>query len=137
MYNAADFFGGFRIEAPAIITAGMADGKGHGVRKRVHRHRWLGALLLASAIPSTAASPSVAERYGNTCAVCHANGASGAPKAGDADAWQRRIAKGMDVMVASARHGLRAMPPKGMCFDCSDDDFRALIEYMTTPQAGH
>jgi cytochrome c5 len=23
------------------------------------------------------------------------------------------------------------MPPKGMCNDCSDDEYRALIEYMS------
>jgi cytochrome c5 len=40
------------------------------------------------------------------------------------------VAKGMDVMVTSVENGLNAMPPKGMCFDCSADDFKALIEYM-------
>ena len=43
------------------------------------------------------------------------------------------MAKGMEVLVASVNNGLNAMPPKGMCFDCTDDDYTALIEYMAAP----
>jgi cytochrome c5 len=43
------------------------------------------------------------------------------------------MAKGMDVLVQSVNNGLNAMPPKGMCFDCTDDDYKALIEYMAKP----
>ncbi len=43
------------------------------------------------------------------------------------------MAKGMDALVLSVNTGLNAMPPKGMCFDCTDDDYKALIEYMATP----
>ena len=44
-----------------------------------------------------------------------------------------RMAKGMEVLVASVNNGLNAMPPKGMCFDCTDADYTALIEYMAAP----
>jgi cytochrome c5 len=43
------------------------------------------------------------------------------------------MVKGMDALVASVNTGLNAMPPKGMCFDCTDDDYKALIEYMAAP----
>jgi cytochrome c5 len=43
------------------------------------------------------------------------------------------MAKGMDAMVASVNKGLNAMPPKGMCFDCTDADYAALIQYMSAP----
>jgi cytochrome c5 len=78
------------------------------------------------------AQPDMA-KYDKSCKVCHANGAAGAPKTGDAAAWEPRMAKGMDVLVASVNNGLNAMPPKGMCFDCTDADYAALIEYMATP----
>ncbi len=42
------------------------------------------------------------------------------------------MTKGMDAMVESVDKGMNAMPPKGMCFDCSADEFKALIEYMAT-----
>jgi cytochrome c5 len=39
----------------------------------------------------------------------------------------------MDALVASVNKGLNAMPPKGMCFDCTDADYAALIQYMSEP----
>lgn len=73
------------------------------------------------------------EKFNKSCAVCHNTGAANAPKVHDVDAWKPRLDKGMDVLVQSVNNGLNAMPPKGMCFDCSDDDYRALITYMASP----
>ena len=73
------------------------------------------------------------DKYNKSCAVCHATGAANAPKTGDAAAWEPRLAKGMDALVASVAAGMNAMPPKGMCFDCSDEDYKALIEFMAKP----
>jgi cytochrome c5 len=87
------------------------------------------ALILGAS--SMAMADEVADRYSKTCAVCHASGAAGAPKTGVAADWEPRMAKGMDAMVASVSNGMNAMPPKGMCFDCSADDYKALIEYMS------
>lgn len=81
---------------------------------------------------SAFAQPDMA-KYDKSCKVCHATGAAGAPKTGDAEAWAPHLAKGMDTMMNSVHNGLNAMPPKGMCFDCSDEDYKALIEYMSTP----
>jgi cytochrome c5 len=86
------------------------------------------ALFVSVAVQ--AADQAVVDRYGKTCVVCHDTGAGGAPKTGDAVAWAPRLAKGMDALVASVTKGMGAMPPKGMCFDCSADEFKALIEYM-------
>ena len=47
------------------------------------------------------------------CTTCHATGAAGAPKFGDAAAWAPRIAKGLDALVQSALHGKGAMPAQG------------------------
>jgi len=71
-------------------------------------------------------------KYNQSCAVCHASGAANAPKTGDVPAWEPRLAKGIDVLLQSVNNGLNAMPPKGMCFDCSDEDYKALIDFMAT-----
>ena len=91
--------------------------------------------LLAAAVMSTqvfATDQAVLDRYAKTCALCHGSGAAGAPKAGDAEQWAPRLKQGIDTLISHAKNGFKAMPPKGMCFDCSDDDFRALITYMST-----
>lgn len=90
-------------------------------------------VLLAAALAGVAmgavAEPNM-EKYNKSCAVCHAQGVAGAPKAGDAEAWAPRMEKGMDALMASVKNGLNAMPPKGMCFDCSDEEYMELIKYM-------
>lgn len=68
--------------------------------------------------------------YSKTCVSCHAAGVAGAPKTHDAAAWESRLAGGMDAMVKSAIAGKGAMPPKGLCMDCSDADIKAAIEFM-------
>ncbi len=72
------------------------------------------------------------QKYTASCFACHSTGAAGAPKvvAGNDAEWAPRLEKGMDAMVANAINGLNTMPPKGLCFDCTDDDLRALVVYM-------
>ncbi|NQV70724.1 MAG: cytochrome c5 family protein [Pseudohongiella sp.] len=67
-----------------------------------------------------------------SCFACHSTGAAGAPKVGpgNAEAWAPRVAKGMDVLVTNAISGFNVMPPKGLCFTCTDDDLRAIVQYM-------
>jgi len=68
--------------------------------------------------------------YQASCQACHMAGIAGAPKLGDKDTWAPRIAKGKDALLASVKNGLKAMPPKGTCMGCSDDELRAAMEYM-------
>lgn len=68
--------------------------------------------------------------YKSTCFGCHDTGAAGAPKFGDAAAWSARIGKGIDAMVSNAINGFNAMPPRGTCNSCSDDDIMAAVQYM-------
>ena len=74
----------------------------------------------------------VEAKYMVSCFACHSTGAAGAPKVGEGFAaeWEPRMEKGMDAVVANAINGLNTMPPKGLCFDCTDEDLRALVEYM-------
>lgn len=46
------------------------------------------------------------------CSACHASGAAGAPKFGDAAAWAARIGTGFEALVQSALKGKGAMAPK-------------------------
>ena len=47
------------------------------------------------------------------CSACHATGAAGSPKFGDAAAWGPRIATGFEALVHSALKGKGAMAPQG------------------------
>ena len=73
-------------------------------------------------------------QYAASYGECHAYAAAGAPKTGDAAQWKPRLAKGMEGLVLSVKNGLGVMPAGGMCSTCSDDDYKALISYMLTPQ---
>ena len=83
-----------------------------------------------AAAAAPAAARSGEEVYNTACTACHGSGILGAPKKGDAAAWNDRLAKGMDKTLALAISGINAMPPKGNCANCSDDELKAAIEYM-------
>ena len=72
------------------------------------------------------------QKYMASCFACHSTGAAGAPKVGDGMAveWEPRLEKGLDAVVANTVNGLNTMPAKGLCFDCTDDDLRAIVQYM-------
>lgn len=93
------------------------------------------AFVLAAAaalmLPMAAnAERSGEEVYKTKCFVCHASGVAGAPKVGDAAAWEARVATGDAAMLAVAKSGKGAMPPKGTCMDCSDAELQAAINHM-------
>jgi cytochrome c5 len=88
--------------------------------------------LAAISPAAAAADQAVVDRYNKTCVVCHASGVANAPKTGVAEDWKTHLAKGNDALIKSVKNGLNAMPPRGMCNDCSDADYKALIEYMST-----
>lgn len=92
-------------------------------------------LLIAAAAALLTPAAAMAERsgeevYNTKCSVCHVAGVAGAPKFGDAAAWAPRTEKGIDALLATAITGLNAMPPKGTCMDCSDNELKSAIQYM-------
>jgi cytochrome c5 len=108
-------------------------------RNNIHmRHNLMNKLffaVLAVVFAQIAvAAPTIEQRYARSCNICHMGGAGGAPKTGDVVAWAPRLAQGMDALVESVNKGMGAMPPKGMCWDCSTDEFAALISYMAAPK---
>lgn len=69
--------------------------------------------------------------YNTKCMACHATGAAGAPKLGDAADWAARSAeRGIDGLYTSAISGFQGMPAKGLCMDCSDDELKAAVDYI-------
>jgi cytochrome c5 len=89
-------------------------------------------IALVAALPASA-EPNM-DKYNKSCAMCHNGALPMAPKTHDAKAWEPRLAKGMDALLASVKNGLNAMPATGMCNDCTDEEYKALITYMSTPK---
>jgi cytochrome c5 len=130
----AKLFMGLAVVLGASVYAGTAEDQ---IAERLKK---VGELCLqgedcASAAPATtmaaASGFDVKATYDTTCATCHNVGVAGAPKLGDKAGWEPRLAQGMDVLYDHGINGLApAMPAKGMCFTCSDDDIKALVDYM-------
>lgn len=92
------------------------------------------AVTLAASLTAVQAGAAEAPaKYQSSCFACHFSGAAGAPKTGDADAWAPRLEKGMPALIESVKKGVNAMPPTGLCADCTDAEYQALIEFMSTP----
>lgn len=92
-------------------------------------------VMAAPALASNTASAVDADPVGITvykkaCVACHGTGVANAPKLGDQTAWQPRMVQGIDRLLATSLAGKGAMPPRGTCVDCRDDDLKAAIEYM-------
>ena len=112
-------------------TAVAADMSDEAIAERI---KPIGSVYLegdAPAGPAVAAGPRSGDAvYGTFCAACHGTGVMGAPKIGDSADWSPRLAKGNDVLADHAINGFNAMPAKGSCMDCSDDEIIAAIDHM-------
>jgi cytochrome c5 len=69
------------------------------------------------------------EVYKAQCSACHAIGAAGSPKFGDAAAWGPRIKTGFDALMNSALKGKGAMGAQGGG-DFSDIEVGRAVAYM-------
>ncbi|MEO9598949.1 c-type cytochrome [Parasphingorhabdus sp.] len=80
---------------------------------------------------SMPADAAIAAKYDRSCRTCHSMVDAMAPLTKHEAAWQVRYAeKSMDDLLLSTKDGLNAMPPMGLCNDCSDAEFTALIDFM-------
>lgn len=75
------------------------------------------------------------EVFKGQCAACHATGAAGAPKLGDAAAWAPRLAQGFETLVHSALKGKGAMAPQGGG-DFDDTEIARGVAYMANAAGG-
>jgi cytochrome c5 len=69
------------------------------------------------------------EVYKAQCSACHATGAAGAPKFGDAGAWGARIKQGLATLTNSALKGKGAMGTQGGG-DFNDIEISRAAAYM-------
>jgi cytochrome c5 len=93
----------------------------------------------AAIVNAVAAMPeNGAEVYETACKTCHGPNVAallGAPLAGNAAAWQPRIAKGKPTLYEHALKGFtgptgKVMPAKGNRPDLSDDLVRQAVDHM-------
>lgn len=95
--------------------------------------------VVVASLSTQANAFDVEAKFMATCNACHGAAAAAvkAPAAFNAEAWKPRLAKGMDNLLVSVNKGFQdkgVMPAKGLCFDCTDDNYKALITYMSTPK---
>ena len=86
---------------------------------------------LWTAIEATAQSRDASVVFDAYCANCHISGVLGAPRLRNEQDWAPRIAKGEEALYQSVLNGLNAMPPRGACPDCTDDELRSVIPLMS------
>ena len=71
------------------------------------------------------------KRYKSMCFACHDTGASGAPKIGDKALWSNRIKnQSIETIYKHAIEGYKAMPAKGGCVSCSDEEIKMAVDYI-------
>lgn len=90
----------------------------------------VGEVSVESAVASTSDTERSNEELYARCQGCHGTGAMGAPKFGSLADWAPRIERGIDDVLQVAIAGTGAMPPKGGCSDCSDNELKSVIQYM-------
>ena len=92
---------------------------------------------IAATDTGAVASANVGETvYNQACYICHNPGLTGAPKPGDVEDWNPRIAKGVEVLYENAIKGYTGskgvMPPKGGNLLITDDEVRAVVDYLVS-----
>src|SRR5258706_1842841 len=66
----------------------------------------------------------------SVCSACHQAGVANAPKIGDSARWGALAKEGLPSLLATAKKGQGAMPPKGGAADLTDDELARAIVYM-------
>ncbi|MCF7982588.1 MAG: cytochrome c5 family protein [Pseudomonadales bacterium] len=112
-----------------IKPVGMVCIAGEPCEKSAPTEETSASTVLANAAPVAGRSGEAV--YNSACVVCHGAGVAGAPIVGNKDAWSSRIAKGDEALFNSAINGINAMPPRGTCMGCSDEELQAAVKYMT------
>lgn len=70
------------------------------------------------------------EVYAAACGACHNSGAAGAPKLGNTGDWASRFEQDTETLYKHAINGYNAMPAKGGCTDCSDQEVKNAVDYI-------
>lgn len=121
------------VAAGAVIAGGVAVASDSD--SLAERIKPSGQVRMASEAGQQTAAASGEARsgeavYNQACAACHAGGVLGAPRKGNAGDWEDRLPQGMEVLVQHTIEGFNAMPPRGGCGNCSDEEIEAAVEHM-------
>jgi cytochrome c5 len=74
---------------------------------------------------------SASATYEQYCAMCHNTGMANAPRRDDAAHWTARVGEvGLATITNNAITGINAMPARGMCATCTDEQIGELVEYL-------
>ena len=111
---------------PAVVTAANTS---EAVAMRIQK---VGMVEVKDA---NRAARSGEDVYKAQCSACHATGAAGSPKFGDAGAWGARIGKGYDALLTSALKGKGAMGPQSGG-DFEDFEIGRGVVYMANAAGG-
>lgn len=75
---------------------------------------------------------SASATYEQYCAMCHNTGMANAPRRDDAAHWTARVAEvGLATITNNAITGINAMPARGMCATCTDEQIGELVQYLS------
>jgi cytochrome c5 len=94
-------------------------------------------VMAIAALAATAALGDGKQVYESVCIDCHGSGRDGAPKVGDAKAWEKLSSRGLTALGESALQGVRKMPPHGGRMSLDDADMKRAITYMVNQSGGH
>ncbi len=72
--------------------------------------------------------------FQRACRTCHGPGRDGAPRVGDAAAWQGKLERELDNLIQHATRGFNHMPQKGGLQNLSDADVAAAVAYVVAKQ---
>ena len=123
------------ILAAATLVMAQAYAETDAKAEKIHeRIKPVGEVCVGAecgGVAVAAGEPRTGEEVFNTaCTACHSAGILGAPKAFDKAAWNARLEKGLEATLKNALSGINAMPPKGNCATCSDDEILNAIKFM-------
>ena len=93
--------------------------------------KWLLATGLLMPLYSVQATQDPEAVYNRVCVACHSGQLPTAPRKGDQEAWAPRLAQGMETLVQHVTQGFKAMPPRGLCMDCSVEDHRTVLQWIS------
>jgi cytochrome c5 len=127
--------------AATILASGVAFAADSHDQALVERIKAVGEVCTAGAncaadtksaggAAAPAAARSGADIVAKQCSMCHGPNPMAPKTAAD---WVARSKAdgGIDGLVASATKGKNAMPPKGMCMDCTPEELKAAITELS------
>lgn len=93
-------------------------------------HISMAGQVVTMASAGTESARSGGDIYAVNCVACHSSGVAGAPVMGDVAAWSARLEQGLETVYTNAINGIRGMPMRGTCMDCSDDEVKAAVDHI-------